>query len=115
MKILFLLNDAPYGSDKNYNALRTAIQLQKQNQSIGVWIYLMSDSVAGAVIGQKEKTGQYNIGEMLSNIMKLGGEVKLCTSCAESRGVSSVIAGVVLGTLPDLTKWIVESDKTLTF
>jgi hypothetical protein len=25
MKILFLLSDAPYGSDKSYNALRTAI------------------------------------------------------------------------------------------
>ncbi len=115
MKILFLLNDAPYGSDRNYNALRTAIQLQKQDQSIQVWIYLMSDSVTGALIGQKEKTGQYNIGEMLDNIIKQGGEVKLCTSCAESRGVTSVIQGAVLGTLPDLTKWIVESDKTLTF
>ena len=115
MKILFLLNDAPYGSDKNYNALRTAIQLQKQDQSIQVWIYLMSDSVTGALLGQKEKTDQYNIGEMLSTIMKQGGEVKLCTSCAESRGITTVVSGAVLGTLPDLTKWIVESDKTLTF
>ncbi len=115
MKILFLLNDAPYGSDKNYNALRTAMQLQKQDKSILLWIYLMSDSVNGALIGQKEKTGHYNIGEMLSNIMKQGGEVKLCTSCAESRGVTTVILGAVLGTLPDLTKWIVESDKTMTF
>ena len=115
MKILFLLNEAPYGNDKYYNALRTAIQLQKQDRSIKVWVYLMSDSVTGAVIGQKEKPGQYNIGEMLSDILKQGGEVKLCTSCAESRGVTAVIQGVVLGTLPDLTKWIVESDKTLTF
>ncbi len=115
MKILFLLNDAPYGSDKNYNALRTALQLQKQDQTIQVWIYLMSDSVTGALAGQKEKMGQYNIGEMLSNIMNQGGEVKLCTSCAESLGVTTVVPGAVLGTLPDLTKWIVESDKTLTF
>jgi len=97
-KILFLLNDAPYGSDKNYNALRTAIQLQKQDQNIKIWVYLMSDSVAGALSGQKEKTGQYNIGEMLTNIIKNGGEVKLCTSCAESRGVSSFVPGAVLGT-----------------
>ena len=115
MKILFLLNDAPYGSDKNYNALRTAIQLQKQDSNIKICVYLMSDSVTGALPGQKKKTGQYNIGEMLANIIHHGGEVKLCTSCAESRGVSSVIPGAVLGTLPDLTKWIVESDKVLTF
>ena len=78
-------------------------------------VYLMSDSVTGALPEQKEKTGQYNIGEMLTNIIKNGGEVKLCTSCAESRGVSSFVPGAVLGTLSDLTKWIVESDKALTF
>ncbi len=27
MKILFILNDAPYGSEKPYNALRRAIPL----------------------------------------------------------------------------------------
>ena len=69
----------------------------------------------GAVPGQKEKTGQYNIGEMLTNIINHGGEVKLCTSCAESRGVSSLIPGATLGTLADLTKWIVEADKSLIF
>jgi len=115
MKILFLLNDAPYGNDKNYNPLRTAIQLQKQDLNIKIWVYLMSDSVTGALPGQKEKTGQYNIGEMLTNIINHGGEVKLCTSCAESRGVTSVINGAVIGTLPDLTKWIAEADKVLTF
>ena len=115
MKILFLLNDAPYGSDKNYNALRTAIQLQKQDPNIKIWVYLMSDSVTGALPGQKEKTGQYNIGEMLASIVNQGGEVKLCTSCVESRGVSSVIPEAVVGTLSDLTQWIVEADKTLTF
>lgn len=115
MKILFLLNDAPYGSDKNYNALRTAIQLQKQDASIKIWVYLMSDSVTGATLAQKQRTGYYNIGEMLTNIIQQGGEVRLCTSCAESRGVSSLIPGAILGTLTDLTKWIVESDKTLTF
>lgn len=75
----------------------------------------MSDSVTGAIPGQKERAGHYNIGEMLNTIIKNGGEVKLCTSCAESRGVNSTIPGAILGTLNDLTKWIIESDKTLTF
>src|SRR5687767_15132648 len=101
MKVLFQLNDAPYGSDKNYNALRTAIQLQKQDTSIKIWVYLMSDSVTGALPNQKTKPSQYNIGEMLTTIISNGGEVKLCTSCTESRGVSSVIPGAVLGTLSD--------------
>jgi len=29
MKILFILNEAPYGSEKTYNALRLAMALQK--------------------------------------------------------------------------------------
>lgn len=115
MKILFLLNDAPYGTDKNYNALRTAIQLQKQDQNIKVWVFLMSDSVTCALPLQREIMGQYNIGEMLTSIIKHGGEVKLCTSCAETRGVSLIIPGATLGSLDDLTNWVVASDKALTF
>lgn len=29
IKVLIIINDAPYGSEKAYNALRIAIQLQK--------------------------------------------------------------------------------------
>jgi uncharacterized protein involved in oxidation of intracellular sulfur len=45
MQVLFLLNDAPYGSHKSYNALRTAIQLQKQDKAIKVVVYLMGNAV----------------------------------------------------------------------
>lgn len=76
MKILFLLNDAPYGSDKNYNALRTAIQLQKQDEKIKVFVYLMSDAVLSAIEGQTVKQRSYNIGTMLMEIVRGGGEVK---------------------------------------
>ncbi|MEJ7647084.1 MAG: hypothetical protein WKF87_20970 [Chryseolinea sp.] len=34
MKIIFLLDDGPYVSEGNYNALRTAIHLQKQDKSL---------------------------------------------------------------------------------
>lgn len=115
MQILFLLNDAPYGSDKTYNALRAAIQLQKQNKAIKVVVYLMSDAVVCAVDGQNVKQGNYNIGSMLSEIVDASGEVKICTSCAESRGLKAPIKGAFLGTLSDLTNWIVSSDKVLTF
>lgn len=115
MKILFLLNDAPYGSDKNYNALRTAIQLQKQDKDITIFVYLMSDAVVCALDGQTVKQGNYNIGLMLTDIMNAGGEVRICTSCAESRGVQNPLKGAGLGTLSDLTNWIVQSDKVLSF
>src|SRR5688572_90959 len=113
MKILFLLNDAPYGGDKNYNALRTAIQLQKQDKSISIFVYLMSDAVMCAVKGQTVKQG-YNIGSMLDEIIRGAGEVKICTSCAETRGITESIEGTVFGTLTDLTTAIIEFEKVLT-
>jgi uncharacterized protein involved in oxidation of intracellular sulfur len=99
MKILFLLNDAPYGSDKNYNALRTAIQLQKQEPDNKIYVYLMSDAVGCAVEGQIVKNGNYNIGSMLTEIIEGSGEVKISTSCAESRALKVPIGGASLGSL----------------
>jgi len=31
MKILFIINDAPYGTEKAYNALRLAMNIQKES------------------------------------------------------------------------------------
>ncbi len=31
MKIIFVINDAPYGSEKAYNALRLAMDCRKNN------------------------------------------------------------------------------------
>ena len=31
MKVLIIINDAPYGTEKAYNALRVAMQLQKED------------------------------------------------------------------------------------
>lgn len=30
MRVLFIINDAPYGSEKAYNALRMAMTLQRE-------------------------------------------------------------------------------------
>ena len=35
-KILILVNDAPYGTEKAYNALRLAIQLGKDHEDVEV-------------------------------------------------------------------------------
>jgi sulfur relay (sulfurtransferase) complex TusBCD TusD component (DsrE family) len=67
----------------------------------------MSDAVMCAANGQTVKKG-YNIGLMLEEIVNAGGVVKICTSCAEIRGLAEPIPGAVLGSLTDLTKTIVE-------
>lgn len=75
----------------------------------------MSDAVVCALDSQNVKQENYNIGTMLTEIMNAGGEVRICTSCAESRGVKNPLKGAVLGTLLDLTNCIVQSDKVLSF
>jgi uncharacterized protein involved in oxidation of intracellular sulfur len=38
-RILIVLNDAPYGTEKAYNTLRLAMQLGKDHADIEVWYF----------------------------------------------------------------------------
>ncbi len=49
MKILLVINDAPYGTEKAYNALRMAMTLQKEHPEVQVFIFLLADSVGCAI------------------------------------------------------------------
>jgi sulfur relay (sulfurtransferase) complex TusBCD TusD component (DsrE family) len=52
-KILIIINDAPYGTEKAYNALRMAMTLQKEHgESIEVKIFLLADAVFCGLPGQ---------------------------------------------------------------
>ena len=44
--ILIIINDAPYGTEKAYNALRMAMTLQKEHgENVAVKIFLLADAV----------------------------------------------------------------------
>jgi len=115
MKILFVINDAPYGSEKAYNPMRLAIELQKEN--IEVRIFLMGDSVTCALPNQLTPQGYYNIERMFNLFIKKGGQVKACGTCIDARGVKelSLTKGIEIGSMNQLATWVVESDKVLTF
>ena len=66
---LLILNDAPYGSERPYNALRLALTLLKQSTA-RVRIFLMADAVTCAIAGQETPNGYYNIERMLSSIAR---------------------------------------------
>ncbi|MEJ2373858.1 MAG: DsrE family protein [Pseudolabrys sp.] len=53
MKVLFILNDAPYGTERVYNALRLAHALVKKEPGTDVTTFLMADAVVGTRAGQK--------------------------------------------------------------
>lgn len=117
MHVLLIVNDAPYGSEKAYNALRLAMTLQREHEGTGVRIFLLADAVTCAIKGQSTPQGYYNIERMLEFVIGRGGEVKACGSCAEARGMAklALIDGVEISTMSQLAQWVVDSDKALTF
>ena len=76
MKLLFILNDAPYGSEKIYNALRLAMALQRDYADHEIRIFLMADSVTSALKGQNTPQGYYNLERMLKSLISKGAKVK---------------------------------------
>ena len=117
MKILFIINDAPYGTEKAYNALRIANQLNKEHPDAEVRIFLLADAANCAIANQTTPSGYYNIERMLKLSLNKGAKVKICGSCAEARGLKNIplVEGAEISTLADLTNWVVDSDKVLTF
>ena len=117
MKILFIINDAPYGTEKAYNALRMAMSIQKEDETAEVRIFLMADAATAALPNQNTPQGYYNIERMIKSVLLKGGKVKICGSCAEARGIKDLplITGAELSTMKELVQWTLDSDKSLTF
>lgn len=112
---LFILNEAPYGSERAYNALRLAGALAaKEGQQAR--LFLLADAVACARAGQKVPEGFYNVELMLGKVARRG-EIALCGTCMDARGMKDddLIAGARRSTLAQLADWTVESDKVLVF
>jgi uncharacterized protein involved in oxidation of intracellular sulfur len=117
MKVLFIVNDAPYGTEKAYNAFRLAMALQKEHDEVGVWIFLMADAATCALPRQKTPDGYYNIERMLKSLIRKGALIKACGTCADARGLRelTLVEGVELSTMSQLAQWVAEADKVLTF
>ena len=117
-KTLFILNDPPYGTERSYNALRLARSLLAKAQGgAEVRLFLIGDAAACAKGGQKVPQGYYNIGDMLGGVMRKGGEVAVCGTCIDARGIADadLVAGAKRGTMEQLADWTLWADKILTF
>jgi uncharacterized protein involved in oxidation of intracellular sulfur len=117
MKVLIIINDAPYGTEKAYNALRLATQIQKDYEHAEVCIFLMADAVGCAIPNQNTPNGYYNIERMLKAVTNKNGHIKICTSCVEARGLKDIqfVNGAELSTMKELTQLTMESDRVVTF
>jgi len=114
-QILFIVNDAPYGNERAYNALRLAGSLAAK-EDVYVRVFLMADAVSCAKAGQKVPEGYYNVQLMLGKVIRKG-EVGLCGTCMDARGVTQteMVEGVNRSTLAQLADWTLEADKVLVF
>lgn len=112
---LFIVNDAPYGDERAYNALRLAgVLASREGQAVR--LFLLADAVTCAKSGQKVPEGYYNVQLMLGKVARKG-EVGLCGTCMDARGLrdEELIEGAKRSTLAQLADWTAEADKVLVF
>ncbi len=116
MKTLFVINDAPYGTERPYNALRLAGSLSRVDGE-EVRVFLLGDAAACAKSGQKVPDGHYNVELMLGRVVRNRGDVGVCGTCMDARGIgeAELVEGGHKGTMADLTAWTRWADKVLVF
>jgi len=116
MKILLILNDGPYGSERTYNGLRLAGFLSR-NQEAELKLFLIGDAAASAKAGQKVPSGYYNVETMLGSVSRHGGVVGVCGTCMDARGITEpeLTAGAHRSSMDELTSWTLEADKVIVF
>ncbi len=118
MQTLFIVNDAPYGTERVYNALRLAHALGKKDPQSGkVTVFLMADAVLAAKARQKTPEGYYNLERMLKRVIAAQGTVLLCGTCMDARGIgdAELMEGARRSTMDELASATVEADKVLVF
>jgi uncharacterized protein involved in oxidation of intracellular sulfur len=116
MKLLIVLNDPPYGTERSYNGLRLAGNLVTKHEQAQVDVFLMGDAVACAKSGQTTPNGYYNLERMLKPVFRRG-RVLLCGSCMDARGLkeTEIVEGAERSTLDELGELTVGADKVIVF
>lgn len=117
MKVLLILNDPPYGTERCYNALRLAHALIKNDPDHDVSLFLMADAVVAVRKGQKTPDGYYNMEQMLRRVTLAKGHVLLCGTCMDARGLADedMMDGAARSTMNELAELTIAADKVLVF
>ena len=87
-KLLLILNDPPYGTERSHNGLRLALSLAKApDVAVGVQ-QSSADAVGCAIVGQRSPDGYYHLERILRGLVAVGAGVGACGSCLEARGIA---------------------------
>ncbi len=115
--VTIIINDAPYGTERAWNALRLASASTTAAVKMEINVFLLGDAVSLAKKGQNPPEGYYNLEKMLMDLIKIGVKVRACGTCLRARGLSQkdLIGDVKVGTMMELAKWVKESHIVLSF
>jgi len=116
MRVLIIVHDSPYGSERPYQALRLADALMKVEEDLDLTVYLTADAVLCAKTGQQTPEGYYNVERMLKPVLRKGA-VMACRTCMEARGLAKtdLMEGVIETRLGDLAQLTLEADRVLVY
>jgi len=112
-----IINGAPYGEERVWNALRLALTSISAAIDLNVNVFLLGDAVSAAKKGQNTPQGYYNLEKMLRDLVNQKVKVAACGTCIRARGLNQedLIEEVEIGTMMMLAHWINESQKVLSF
>ena len=116
-KVLMILNEPAYGSERTYNGLRLAGAMAKR-EGMQVRAFLIGGAVACAKRGQRLPAGHYSIEAMLGMLVENQGEIGVCGSCLDSRGIvdADLTQGARRSSMEELATWSGEwADKVIVF
>ena len=93
------------------------MKLQQEHGEAEVRVFLIADAVTAGLPNQLTPRGYYNIERMFKAVIGKGGQVKICRTCAEGRGIEvlKLIESAEINTMSQLALWVMNSDKVLTF
>jgi len=89
----------------------------KKDAEADVTVFLMADAVIGARAGQKTPEGYYNIERMLKRVLAGKGQVLLCGTCMDARGLtdSEMMSGAKRSSMDELAAAVLQAEKVLVF
>ncbi len=116
MRVLFIVNDAPYGIERTYNALRLAGVMLQVEPELEMAVFLLGDAVTCAKKGQTTPNGFFNVERMLIPLQRKG-LVLACETCCAARGLTKddLVEGARIAKLGELATLVLEAEKVLTF
>lgn len=116
MRMVIVANDAPYGSERTYNALRLASALLTSESELELTLFLLGDAVACAKAGQVTPQGYYNVERMIGAVTRRG-LVLACETCLAARGIKAedLAEGCRPAKLGELANLVLDAEKVMTF